>query len=100
MSSCDQSTPAGQRNKAILLLLARLGLRAGEVVAMTQDDIQWETGLLTIRGKGLRHETLPLPRDVGEALAHYLRYLRPQCKTRRVFILKKSVNPTELIKQA
>ena len=90
LSSCDQSTPAGQRNKAILLLLARLGLRAGEVVSMTLDDIQWETGLLTIRGKGLRHETLPLPGDVGEALAHYLRYLRPQCETRRVFIRLKA----------
>jgi site-specific recombinase XerD len=53
---------------------------------MTLDDIQWETGLLTVRGKGLRHETLPLPQDVGEALAYYLRYWRPQCKTRRVFI--------------
>ncbi len=83
---CDQSTATGQRDHAILLLLARLGLRAGEVVAMTLDDIQWETGLLTVRGKGLRHETLPLPQDVGEALAHYLRYRRPQCTTRRVFI--------------
>ncbi len=86
LACCDQSTATGQRNYAILLLLARLGLRAGEVVAMTLDDIQWETGLLTIRGKGLRHETLPLPHEVGEALAHYLRYRRPQCKTRRVFI--------------
>jgi site-specific recombinase XerD len=90
LACCDQSTPAGQRNIAILLLLARLGLRAGEVVAMTLDDIQWETGLLTIRGKGLRHETLPLPQDVGEVLAHYLRYLRPLCKTRRVFIRLKA----------
>lgn len=86
LACCDQSTATGQRNYAILLLLARLGLRAGEVVAMTLDDIQWETGLLTVRGKGLHHETLPLPQDVGEALAHYLRYRRPQCKTRRVFI--------------
>ena len=52
--NCDQSTAIGQRDYAVLLLLARLGLRAGEVVSMTLDDINWESGVVTIRGKGAR----------------------------------------------
>lgn len=83
---CDRATPAGRRDYAILLLLARLGLRAGEVVAMTLDDIDWETGVVNVRGKGARYEPLPLPQDVGEALVDYLRHVRPQCETRRVFV--------------
>ena len=90
LQSCDRTTATGQRNYAILLLLARLGLRAGEVVAMTLDDINWNSGELTIHGKGLRTDKLPLPPDVGEALAAYLRYGRPQCSTRRVFIRTKA----------
>ncbi len=90
LESCDRSAAAGQRDYAILLLLARLGLRAGEIVIMTLDDVDWETGLLTIRGKGLRHETLPLPQDVGDALVKYLRYVRPRCTTRRIFIRLKA----------
>jgi site-specific recombinase XerD len=86
LASCDRQTLIGQRDYAILLLLARLGLRAGEVVALTLDDIDWDTGTLTVRGKGDRRERLPLPQDVGEALANYLRQSRPQCITRRVFI--------------
>ena len=80
------STPAGQRDYAILLLLARLGLRAGEVVAMTLGDLDWEAGEFVVRGKGDRLERMPLPQDVGAALVHYLRYVRPCCSTRRVFI--------------
>jgi site-specific recombinase XerD len=83
---CDRRTPAGRRDYAILLLLARLGLRAGEVVAMTLDDIDWESGVVIVRGKGARHEPLPLPQDVGEALVDYLRHARPRCETRRVFV--------------
>lgn len=86
LKTCDRTTDTGQRNYAILLLLARLGLRAGEVVAMTLDDIHWEAGELTIHGKGPRTDKLPLPPDVGEALAAYLRYGRPRCSTRRVFV--------------
>lgn len=86
LDGCDRGTPAGRRDYAILLFLARLGLRAGEVVAMTLDDIDWETGVVSVRGKGARHEPLPLPHDVGEALVDYLRYVRPQCETRRVFV--------------
>lgn len=69
-----------------MLLIARLGLRAGEVVHLNLDDIDWHAGLLNIRGKGGRIDPLPLPVDVGEALATYLRNGRPHCATRRVFI--------------
>lgn len=86
LACCDRSTPAGRRDYAILLLLARLGLRAGEVVAMTLDDVDWEAGVLTVRGKGQRHEQLPLPADVGQALVRYLREGRPSCTTRRLFV--------------
>jgi site-specific recombinase XerD len=86
LASCDRDTPAGQRDYAILLLLARLGLRGGEVVAMTLDDLIWECGEIVVRGKGQRLARMPLPPDVGSALANYLRYVRPACATRRVFI--------------
>jgi len=86
LSSCDQSTTTGQRNYAILLFLARLGLRSGEVVTMTLDDIDWEAGEIRVGGKSRRQDRLPLPNDVGEALARYLRHGRPRCSTRRVFI--------------
>jgi site-specific recombinase XerD len=86
LASCDQDTPAGQRDYAILLLLARLGLRGGEVVAMTLDDLDWECGEIVVRGKGQRLARLPLPPDVGSALAGYLRHVRPVCSTRRVFV--------------
>jgi site-specific recombinase XerD len=87
---CDQSTALGQRNYTILLLLARLGLRAGEVVSMTLDDVDWEAGELTVRGKGLRQERLPLPTEVGKAMACYLRRWRPRCSTRRLFVRAKA----------
>jgi integrase/recombinase XerD len=69
-----------------LLLLARLGLRAGEVAALTLDDLAWEAGALLVRGKGARHDRLPLPPEVGEALAVYLRHHRPPSMTRQVFV--------------
>lgn len=87
---CDRSTPSGQRDYAILLLLARLGLRGGEVLAMTLDDPDWERGEILVRGKGQRLERLPLPKDVGAALAHYLRHVRPACPTRKFFIRMKA----------
>lgn len=86
LDHCDQRRPVGQRDYAVLLLLARLGLRAGEVVHMTLDNIDWHAGLLNVRGKGGRVDQLPLPVDVGEALATYLRDARPYCVTRRVFV--------------
>ena len=90
LDSCDKSNPAGQRDYAILLLLARLGLRAGEVAHMVLDDIDWENGKITIRGKSHREDRLPLPCDVGKALANYIRNVRPRCSTRRVFIRTKA----------
>jgi len=82
----DCRTPVGRRNYAILQLLARLGLRACEVVALNLEDIDWENARITIRSKGGRWAQLPLPNDVGKALAAYLRYGRPCCPCRRVFI--------------
>jgi integrase/recombinase XerD len=73
LESCDRETTAGVRDFAILTLLARLGLRRGEVANLTVDDIDWRAGELIVRGKGDRVERLPLPADVGEALAGYLR---------------------------
>jgi site-specific recombinase XerD len=84
--SCHRETVTGQRDYTLLLLLARLGLRAGEVVAMTLDDIDWDAGQLRVRGKGGREDRLPIPRDIGQAMATYLRQGRPQCSTRRFFV--------------
>jgi site-specific recombinase XerD len=86
LDSCDQLTPVGRRNYAILLLLARLGLRAGEVVGLNLEDIDWREGLMAIRGKGGKSVLLPLPVDVGEAITAYLRRDRPRCSVRSLFI--------------
>lgn len=73
LSSCDRRRTVGRRDHAILLLLFRLGLRAGEVAAITLDDIDWRAGEFLVRnGKGGRQERLPLPADVGEAIVSYL----------------------------
>ena len=72
VQACNRSTSVGRRNYAILLLLARLGLRASEVIALELNDIDWRAGVLTVRGKGRYHDRLPLPHDVGEAIAAYL----------------------------
>lgn len=90
LACCDRSTPAGKRDYAILLLLARLGLRGGEALAMTLEDLDWERGEMVVRGKGQRLERLPLPAEVGAALASYLCDVRPACATRRVFIRMKA----------
>jgi site-specific recombinase XerD len=86
LKACGRRTACGRRDYAILLLLARLGLRAGEVVALQLEDINWRAGEILIRGKGLLHDWMPLPADVGEALSSYLRLGRPACQTRRVFL--------------
>ena len=90
LSRCDRHTPLGRRDYAILLLLARLGLRAGEVVALNLEDIDWDAGHMTIRGKGGRSAQMPLPADVGEAIAAYLHNGRPRCSSRRVFLRAKA----------
>jgi site-specific recombinase XerD len=86
LASCDRKTPTGRRDYAILLLLVRLGLRAGEVVKMTMDDFDWKHGEVLVHGKDQRDARLPLPKDAGAAVVSYLRYARPECSTRRVFI--------------
>jgi site-specific recombinase XerD len=87
LASCDLVTPVGRRDRAILAVLARLGLRAGEVAALGLDDIDWRRGEIALRGKGNRHDRLPLPVDVGEALVAYLTEARPAAAdTRAVFI--------------
>ncbi len=86
LRTCDRRTTHGRRNHAILLLLARLGLRSREIVGMTLDDLDWEHGEVVVRGKLGRVDRLPLPRDVGRALAEYLRRDRPACRTRSVFL--------------
>lgn len=86
LQSVDQACPQGLRDYAILLLLARLGLRAGEVASLHLEDVDWEAGELLIHGKGERVERLPLPCAVGEALSRYLRDARPVCETRQVFV--------------
>ena len=82
----DRATASGHRDHAILLLLARLGLRAGEVVALELDDIRWRTGEFIVRGKGRTLDRLPLPSDVGEALARYIQRDRGRSASRRVFL--------------
>jgi len=85
LASCDRRRTVGRRDHAILLLLSRLGLRAGEVAAITLDDLDWRAGLLLVRGKGSRHDVLPLPVDLGEAIVGYLRR-RPRCDSRALFV--------------
>lgn len=86
LESCDRKTAVGRRDYAILLLLARLGLRAGEVASMSLDDIDWEGGHLAVQGKSGKRCQLPLPTDVGKAIAAYLRAGRQQIPTRRLFL--------------
>lgn len=86
VASCDTATVAGRRDVAILTMLTRLGLRAGEVAALALDDIDWRAGELCIKGKGGRVDRLPLPADAGEALVPYLRDSRPASHHRAVFL--------------
>ena len=86
LSSCDQSCPLGRRDYAVLLLVARLGLRAGEVAHLNLEHIDWEAGELYIRGKSAREDRLPLLPEVGRAIAEYLQRDRPQGPCRRVFL--------------
>ena len=84
---CHKGTsPVLRRNYALLLLLARLGLRASEVAKLTLDDIDWEHGEITIQAKGNKQTHLPLPKEVGKALVDYLKYARPNCPYRDLFI--------------
>ncbi len=86
IETCDGTTAIGVRDRAVLLLLARLGLRASEVAALQLNDIDWEQGLFRVVGKSRRQTLLPLPQDVGEALLHYVTNHRPSVDTSRAFI--------------
>ena len=86
IESCDRQAPSGRRDCAIVLVLARLALRAGEVAAIELGDIHWAGGAILIRGKGSRHGWLPLPEEVGAAVARYLAVGRPPSTSRRLFL--------------
>jgi integrase/recombinase XerD len=90
LASCNRKTAVGQRDHAILLLLARLGLRASEVVTLRLEDIDWRNGLITVHGKGGRYSQLPLPVDVGKSIVNYLRSARPKAANRCVFLRSKA----------
>jgi integrase/recombinase XerD len=81
LACCDRRSAMGRRDYAILLLLARLGLRAGEVCSLQLQDIDWEVGSFTVRGKGNYSAELPLPKDVGRAIAAYLKNGRQRSLT-------------------
>lgn len=86
LASCDRRRGIGRRDYAVLMLLARLGLRGGEVVGLCLEDIDWRNGEITVRGKGSRVDRLPLPVDVGEAVVSYLRRGRPRSEARTLFV--------------
>jgi site-specific recombinase XerD len=86
LSHVDRRTVVGRRDYAILLLLARLGLRAGEIVSLELEDIDWNASCVSVRGKGGRRNQLPLPKDVGDAIVAYLQHGRPRTTCRRVFL--------------
>lgn len=89
LASCDRRRAVGRRDYAVLLLLSRLGLRAGEVAAIQLEDIDWRRGEFQVRGKGAQLDRLPLPADVGRAIVSYLRY-RPHSQSRAVFVLARA----------
>lgn len=86
LDSCDRCTAAGRRDFAILTVLTRLGLRAGELASLRVEDVDWRTGEIAVGGKGNRHDRLPLPVDVGQALADYCRGGRPSHGDRHLFV--------------
>lgn len=86
LASCDGRTALGRRDYAIILALLRLGLRRAELAAVTLDDVDWRAGEIVIRGKGGRQDRLPLPADVGAAIAGYLRRGRPASTDRELFL--------------
>ncbi len=86
IASCDATTPGGVRDRAILLLLARLGLRAGDICELRFSDIDWLNAEIHVCGKSKRSSALPLPQDVGDALLHYIRTGRPSAATPSLFL--------------
>jgi len=96
LSSCDRRQVVGRRDFAVILMLLRLGLRRGDVAGLRLDDIDWRAGELVIRGKGARQDVLPLPVDVGEAIASYLERGRSSSDRREVFLRARApIGPLE-----
>ena len=85
LKSCDRRTTVGRRDFAVLVVLSRLGLRAGEVARLRLGDIDWRQGELVVRGKANRQDRLPVPGDVGEAIVGWLQRGRPRCGCQSVF---------------
>jgi site-specific recombinase XerD len=90
LAACDRTSVTGRRDHALLLLLARLGLRAGEVLRLELGDLRWREGEIVVRGKGFVHDRLPLLPEVGAAIALYLHEDRPPSSCRRVFLCRKA----------
>jgi site-specific recombinase XerD len=86
LDGCDQATAMGRRDYAILMMLAKLGLRASEVATLTLDDVDWRVGEMLLRAKGRQRARMPIPPDVGAAIADYLRDGRPKLACRRLFL--------------
>lgn len=86
LSCCNRETCIGKRDYAIILLLARLGLRAGEIITLSLEDIDWRSGIITVHGKGTQRSQMPLPPDVGEAVAAYLQDGRTKSSSRKIFL--------------
>jgi site-specific recombinase XerD len=84
---CEANTPLGSRDRAVLLLLARLGLRAGDVANLRLDDLDWTRGRLRVSGKSRQSTWLPLPQDAGDAVLHYLTTARPPVRSDMVFLI-------------
>lgn len=87
LATCDLARPAGVRDRAVLLLLTRLGLRAGDVVELRLDAIDWQQATITVRGKGRRETKLPLPQDAGDAVLAYLKRGRPCAARDELFLM-------------
>jgi integrase len=100
IEGCDTDTAVGVRDRALLVMLARLGLRTAEAAALRLEDVDWRSGQILIRGKGSRVERLPLPQAVGEALAEYLTTTRPRCASRSVFLTVRGRPPRPLTAMA
>jgi integrase len=90
LAACDPSPPLGARDRAVLLLLARLGLRAADVAGLRLADLDWAHGRLRVAGKNRRETWLPLPQEVGDALLHYLRTARPGVAHAGVFLITRA----------
>jgi site-specific recombinase XerD len=96
LDCCDRTDSGGVRDFAILMIVARLGLRSAEVARLELGDLDWRAGEIVVRGKARRRDRLPLPCDVGEALAAYLSEVRPATPIRQVFLARKA--PTRAIR--